>query len=201
MGSDTPSSILIGYARVSTSDQTVNPQLDELVRAGVDPDRIYTDIASGAKAERPGLVACFRALQPGNVLVVVKLDRLARSVAHLVELGQALERRRVALRVLNLGIDTGTPVGRLMFTIVAGIAEFELDLIRERTRAGLAAARARGRPGGRKPALTGVRLDTARTLWANPSISVEDIAAQYKVSRRTLFRVLGPRHIPSEGQE
>lgn len=196
MSSDTPAPILIGYARVSTSDQTVNSQVDELVRSGVDPERIYTDVASGAKAERPGLAACLRALQPGNVLVVAKLDRLARSVAHLVELGQELERRRVALRVLNLGIDTGTPVGRLMFTIVAGIAEFELDLIRERTRAGLAAARARGRPGGRKPALTGVRLDTARTLWADPAISVEDIAAQYKVSRRTLFRVLGPRYVP-----
>ena len=196
MSSDTLGPILIGYARVSTSDQTVNPQVDELVRSGVDPERIYTDVASGAKAERPGLAACLRSLQPGNVLVVAKLDRLARSVAHLVELGQELERRRVALRILNLGIDTGTPVGRLMFTIVAGIAEFELDLIRERTRAGLAAARARGRPGGRKPALTGVRLDTARTLWADPAIAVEDIAAQYKVSRRTLFRVLGPRYVP-----
>ena len=156
----------------------MDPQLDELVRAGVDLERICTDVASGAKAERPGLAGCLRALQPGNVMVVVKLDRLARPVVHLVELGQELERRRVALRVLNLGIDTGTPVGQLMFTIVASIAEFELDLIRERTRASLAAACARGRPGGHKPVLTGVRLDTARTLWVDPSISVEDIAAQ-----------------------
>jgi len=192
--------MLIGYARVSTLDQNLEPQLDALVAASVDLDRVYTDKATGANADRPGLVSAMKALREGDTLVVVKLDRLARSMKHLIELGEVIQGKGAALRVLDAGIDTGTPVGRLTFHIVGALAEFELALIRERTQAGLRAARERGRRGGRKKKLDGARLALARTLWADLNLPVAHIAEQMKVSRRTLFRELGPRPV-SEAAE
>ncbi|RJF84562.1 recombinase family protein [Azospirillum cavernae] len=192
--------MLLGYARVSTQDQHLEPQLDALKADGVDGERIYTDKATGANSDRPGLIAVLKALRDGDTLVVVKLDRLARSMKHLIELGEAIQGKGAALRVLDAGIDTGTPVGRLTFHIIGTLAEFELALIRERTQAGLRAARERGRRGGRKKKLEGKTLDLARTLWNSPEFAAEDIAKQMKVSRRTLFRELGVRTVSEKEQ-
>lgn len=189
--------MLLGYARVSTQNQHLEPQLDALKADGVGVDGIYTDKATGANSDRPGLIAVLKALREGDTLVVVKLDRLARSLKHLIALGEVIQAKGAALRVLDAGIDTGTPVGRFTFNIIGAVAAFELDLIRERTQAGLRAARERGRRGGRKKKLDGKTLDLARALWSNPEFSVADIAAQMKVSRRTLFRELGARPTPS----
>jgi DNA invertase Pin-like site-specific DNA recombinase len=135
-----------------------------------------------------------KALREGDTLVVVKLDRSARSMKHLIELGELIQSKGAALRVLDAGIDTSTPVGWLTFHIIGALAEFELALIRERTQVGLRAARERGRHGGRKK-LEGTILIMARTLWSNPEFTVEEIAKQVKVSKRTLFRELGARPI------
>ena len=145
--------MLIGYARVSKADgsQAVDLQLDALLAAGVDRSQIYMDRASGARDDRPGLENCLRALRDGDVLLVWRLDRLGRSFAHLVKTVTALEQRGVGLRVLSgegSVVDTTTPAGRLTFRLFAALAEFEREQIAERTRAGLAAARARGRTGG-----------------------------------------------------
>lgn len=146
--------VLIGYVRVSKADgtQTVAPQRDALLAAGVDPDRIYEDLASGRHDARPGLTDCLKALQPGNTLVIWKLDRLGRNLRHLVTTADNLRSRGIGLKVLagaGAQIDTTTANGRLAFGIFAAFAEFERELISERTQAGLAAARARGRLGGR----------------------------------------------------
>ena len=146
--------MLIGYIRVSKSDgsQTLAPQRDALLAAGIDPSRIYEDLASGRHDARPGLTACLKALQPGNTLVIWKLDRLGRDLRHLVLTAEALRERGVGLKVLTgagAQIDTTSANGRLAFGIFAAFAEFERELIAERTQAGLAAARARGRLGGR----------------------------------------------------
>ena len=146
--------MLIGYVRVSKSDgsQTLSPQRDALLAAGVAPERMYEDLASGRSDTRPGLAACLKALQPGNTLVLWKLDRLGRDLRHLVNTVEDLRVRGVGLKVLagaGAQIDTTTANGRLAFGIFAAFAEFERELIAERTQAGLAAARARGRLGGR----------------------------------------------------
>ena len=151
--------MLIGYARISKADgsQSLDLQRDALSAAGVAEAQLYEDRASGARDDRPGLEACLRALRAGDVLVVWKLDRLGRTLAHLVTTVRDLSERGIGLRVLTgqgAEIDTTTPAGRMIFGIFATLAEFERDLIRERTLAGLAAARARGRKGGRKFALT-----------------------------------------------
>ncbi len=143
---------LFGYARVSTADQNPDLQLDALRAAGC--SRIFIDYASGAKTARPELARALDHLRAGDTLIVWKLDRLGRSLPHLVETVKALSDRDVGLRSLQDPIDTTTPGGRLVFHVFAAMAEFERDLIRERTNAGLAAARARGRVGGRPPALT-----------------------------------------------
>ncbi|MGC9445657.1 recombinase family protein [Cereibacter johrii] len=159
--------MLIGYCRVSKADgsQSVDLQRDALRAAGVDADRIYEDQASGAQERRPGLDACLRALRSGDVLVIWKLDRLGRTLAHLVNTVRDLSDRGIGLKVLTgqgAEIDTTTAAGRMIFGIFATLAEFERDLIRERTVAGLAAARARGRKGGRKFALTKAQVRLAR---------------------------------------
>ena len=153
--------MLIGYARVSTPDQNPNHQTDALARAGVDPANIYLDHASGAKASRPELdKALASANRAGNQLVITRLDRLGRSVLHLVPLGAALRERGVGLRVLEQGIDTTTAEGRAMFGMLSVLAEFQRELIAANTRDGLASARARGRTGGRRPKLTPIRPTT-----------------------------------------
>lgn len=148
--------MLIGYIRVSKSDgsQVLDLQRDALVAAGVAAERIYQDLSSGRKDDRPGLAACLKALQPGNTLVIWKLDRLGRDLKHLVNTIDELSQRDIGLKVLagaGAQIDTTTANGRLVFGIFAALAEFEAELIRERTMAGLAAARARGRLGGASP--------------------------------------------------
>jgi DNA invertase Pin-like site-specific DNA recombinase len=185
--------MLVGYARVSTADQNLDLQRDALRLAGV--DRVFTDQASGRKDDRPGLAAALAALQAGDVLVVWKLDRLGRSLKHLVETVSVLERRRVGLRVLSGGIDTTSAAGRLVFGIFAALAEFEAELIRERTLAGLAAAKKRGRKGGRPRALTTKQLDHARMLVALGRTSVKEVAATLGVSRSTLYRALSDAEI------
>lgn len=192
--------MLIGYARVSKSDgsQTVDAQLDTLIAAGVEPDRIYEDRASGSRDDRPGLESCLRALRDGDVLVVWKLDRLGRSLPHLVRTVDDLKGRGVGFRVLSgqgAEIDTTTAAGRLIFGIFASLAEFERELIRERTRAGLDAARARGRKGGRKFALTKAQVRLAAAAMRDRDTSVEELCADLGVSSSTLYRyVTATRH-------
>jgi DNA invertase Pin-like site-specific DNA recombinase len=172
--------MLIGYARVSKSDgsQVLDLQRDALVEAGVEASRIYEDLASGRKDDRPGLTTCLKALQPGNTLVVWKLDRLGRDLKHLVDLVDTLNQRQVGLKVLagaGAQIDTTTANGRLVFGIFAALAEFEAALIRERTKAGLTAARARGRVGGRPRKMTATTLKMAMTAMADPGSSPEEV--------------------------
>ena len=189
--------MLVGYMRVSKADgsQSLDLQRDALLRAGVTPDAIYDDLASGKLAERPGLANCMKALRKGDVLVVWKLDRLGRSLAHLVDTVTTLNDRGVGLKVLTgqgAQIDTTTASGRLVFGIFASLAEFERELIRERTMAGLSAARARGRKGGRKFALTKAQVRLAQAAMANRDTSVSDLAAELGIKPTTLYRYVGP---------
>jgi DNA invertase Pin-like site-specific DNA recombinase len=175
----------IGYARVSTTDQDLALQLDALAKVGC--ARIFEDTASGAKAERPGLAAALSFAREGDILTVWKLDRLGRSLPHLIETVNALEARGVSFRSLTEAIDTTTPGGRLVFHIFGALGQFERDLIRERTRAGLEAAAARGRQGGRK--LTDEKLPRAHTLRAQ-GLTVREVAARIKVGKTALYAAL-----------
>jgi DNA invertase Pin-like site-specific DNA recombinase len=176
-----------GYARVSTQDQHLDAQRDALAAAGC--HRIWSEHASGADRDRGELAALLDHLRPGDVLVITKLDRLARSVAHLVDLAAYLDSEGIGLVVLDQGIDTTTPAGRLMFHVIAAIGEFERDLIKDRTTAGLAAARARGRVGGRPVTCTPETVEAARTLLAG-GMSVSAAARQLGIHRATLHRHL-----------
>ena len=178
---------LIGYARVSTADQDTALQADALKKAGC--TRIFEDTASGAKSDRPGLAAALAYLRDGDVLVVWRLDRLGRSVAHLIETIATLEAQGVGFRSLTENIDTTTPGGRLIFHVFGALGQFERDLIRERTRAGLTAAAARGRKGGRKPVMTPEKLQRAREYLAN-GLNVREAAARIKVSKTSLYAAL-----------
>ena len=169
-------SMIYGYARVSTGDQTTDLQKDALVKVGC--DRIFTDVASGAKAHRPELV------------VVWKLDRLGRSMQNLVDLMTMFDERGVQFRSLTESIDTSTPGGTLVFNIFGSLAQFERDLIRERTSAGLAAARARGRKGGRPAKLDEKQVREVRRLYESKSVTVDQIAAMMHVGRSTIYRCL-----------
>jgi len=182
--------VLIGYARVSTEDQRLDLQLSALTVAGVDPSRVYTDKASGLRANRPGLADALRALREGDVLVTWRLDRLARSTAELLAIGDRLLREGVALRSLTESLDTSNAAGKLVFTVIAAMAEFERNLIVERTRAGLAAARDRGRRGGRPPKLSDRQLAMAETALGDPAYTGAEVAAQFGVHRSTLLRQL-----------
>ena len=182
--------MLIGYARVSKADgsQVLDAQRDALTAAGVAPDRIYQDQASGRRDDRPGLEACLKALQPGNTLVVWKLDRLGRDLKHLVAVVDELRSRGVGFRVLaGAEIDTTTANGRLVFGIFASLAEFERELIAERTRAGLAAARARGRAGGRPRKMDRAMLRIAMSSMADRETDVQELARRLGVSRSLLY--------------
>jgi DNA invertase Pin-like site-specific DNA recombinase len=178
---------LIGYARVSTTDQDASLQIDALKDAGC--DRIFTDKASGAKASRPELDKMLDHLRAGDVVVVWKLDRLGRSVQNLVELVNRLGKLEVGFKSLTEQIDTTTSQGKLVFHIFASMAEFERDLIRERTNAGLKAARARGRVGGRPKALTPEKAKQAQTLYDNQT-PVAEIARTLHVGVATIYRNL-----------
>jgi DNA invertase Pin-like site-specific DNA recombinase len=179
--------VLIGYARVSTADQTLALQEDALRQAGC--DKIFRDVISGAAAERPGLAEALAYARPGDVLVVWKLDRLGRSLAHLIDLVQQLDTRGIGLHSLHEQLDTTSAGGRLIFHLFGALAEFERALIRERTVAGLAAARARGRVGGRPRRLTCEQVAMARRLIADGAAVVQ-VAAAFHVHRTTLYRAL-----------
>jgi len=178
----------IGYARVSTTDQDLALQLDALAKVGCAP--IFEDKTSGAKADRPGLNAALSFVRDGDILTVWKLDRLGRSLPHLIETVNALETRGVSFRSLTEAIDTTTPGGRLVFHIFGALGQFERDLIRERTRAGLKAAEARGRKGGRKPSVTPEKLARARALVAS-GLTVREAAGRLKVGKTALYKALG----------
>lgn len=189
--------MLVGYARISKADgsQSLDLQYDALRAAGVEQNQIYEDRASGSREDRPGLSACLKSLRDGDVLVVWKLDRLGRSLAHLVNTVKELSDRNIGLRVLTgkgAQIDTTTAAGRMVFGIFATLAEFERDLIRERTMAGLAAARARGRKGGRKFALTKAQVRLAQAAMAQRDTSVTDLCKEIGIERVTLYRYVAP---------
>jgi DNA invertase Pin-like site-specific DNA recombinase len=167
--------MLIGYARVSTSDQHLDLQLDALKKAGCEEDNIYTDTVSGAKIERQGLNDALSHLRKGDKLVVWKLDRLGRSLQHLIETINLLHSKGIGFQSLQENIDTSTSGGKLTFHLFGALAEFERDLIRERTQAGLAAARARGRKGGRKRVMSANQIKMAKALRKDPKNTIEEI--------------------------
>ena len=179
--------MLIGYGRVSTADQNPAHQIDALRRAGVDPDRIYLDTASGAKASRPKWDLARALLRRGDTLVITRLDRLGRSMLHLVTLGAELREKGIGLKVLEQGIDSNTAEGRAMFGMLSVLAEFQRELIVANTRDGLAAARSRGRTGGRRPKLTPAQVRQAQRLYDEGEHTVEQIAAMFGVKRATLY--------------
>lgn len=186
--------MLFGYMRVSTTDQSTDLQRDALIAAGVEIRNLYLDKASGKTDDRPGLKACLRALREGDTLIVWKLDRLGRSLRHLVATVQELIERGIGFRVLTgqgANIDTATASGKLVFGIFAALAEFERELITERTRAGLAAAKARGRKGGRKPKLSPTTIAGVRArLATDPLLDKALLAQELGVHRATLWRAL-----------
>ncbi len=183
---------LIGYARVSTNGQELRLQLDALKSAGVAKANLYTDKISGSKAARPGLDGCLQQLKAGDTLLVWRLDRLGRSLRHLIDLVEELRQRGVGFKSICDGaIDTTTASGELIFNVFASLAQFERRLIQERTKAGLTAARARGRMGGRPPVpANDPRIVTAKALHADKKMPVMDICRTLKVSRPTLYRWL-----------
>jgi len=182
--------MLLGYARVSTDDQRLDLQIAALTAAGVEPDRIYTDTASGARANRPGLLQALKDLRAGDVLVIWRLDRLGRSLRDLIDLADRINQAGAGPRSLTEAIDTTTPTGEMVFHFMGAIAQFERALIRERTMAGLKVAREKGRRGGRPAKLPPRKLAIARTLLAAPDMTSTQVAEQLGVSRATLYRAL-----------
>lgn len=190
--------MLIGYMRVSKADgsQSTDLQLDALIAAGVDPPYIYEDSVSGKHEDRPGLMSCLKALREGDALVVWKLDRLGRNLRHLVNTVHDLIGRGVGLKVLTghgAAIDTTTAAGKLVFGIFAALAEFERELISERTHAGLASARARGRSGGRPYKMTAAKLRLAMAAMGQPETKVGVLCDELGVTRQTLYRHVSPK--------
>ena len=186
----------IGYARVSTLEQEMALQLDALRTAGC--DRISEDRVSGAKTDRAGLTEALAYVREGEVLITWKLDRLARSLPHLIETMSQLEKNGAGLQSLTEAIDTTTPGGRLIFHVFGALGQFERDLIRERTRAGLAAAASRGRRGGRKPVVTADKLLRAKALVAK-GLTVREVASRLKIGKTALYEALNPKP-PSHGE-
>ena len=186
----------IGYARVSTKDQQLDLQIDALKKAGC--QKIYQEVQSGAKSDRPVLQELLAHLREGDVLVIWKLDRLGRSLRHLVDIVAQLNARKIGLQSLNDPVDTTTSHGRLTFNLFASLAEFERDIIRERTQAGLSAARARGRCGGRPSGLSSHAESiacAAETLYLERKLSVREIAQKLHISKSTLYAYLRYRNI------
>ncbi|AOY73952.1 recombinase family protein (plasmid) [Arthrobacter sp. TES] len=189
--------MLVAYMRVSKADgsQTTNLQRDALLAAGIGADSLYEDMASGKKDDRPQLAACLKALRHGDTLVVWKLDRLGRDLRHLVNIVHDLTERGIGLKVLTgqgAAIDTTTASGKLVFGIFAALAEFERELISERTLAGLAAARARGRNGGRPYKMTPAKLRLALASMGKPGTKVGELCAELGITRQTLYRHVSP---------
>lgn len=189
--------VLIGYMRVSKADgsQVLDLQRDALLAAGVTAEHLYEDLASGRRDDRPGLAACAKALRKGDALVVWKLDRLGRDLRHLVNLVHDLTARGVGLKVLageGAAVDTTTAAGKLVFGIFAALAEFERALIVERTKAGIAAARARGRNGGAPFKMTAAKLRLAQAAMGKPETKIAPLCRELGISRQTLYRHVGP---------
>jgi DNA invertase Pin-like site-specific DNA recombinase len=185
-----PTQRLVGYARVSTDDQDLSLQIDALTKQGVPTTAIFMDKLSGATTDRPGLAKCLATLRSGDILVVWRLDRLGRSMRHLITLVEDLRSRGIGFRSLNEGaIDTTCASGELIFNIFSALAQFERRLIQERTKAGLAAARAHGRNGGR-PKVTAdeAKVVLAKKLHADKSLDIDDICQTLRMSRSTLYR-------------
>lgn len=179
--------MIVGYARVSTPDQSLDPQLDELRRAGC--EKLFSDVACGARAARPGLDEALRFLRSGDTLIAWSLDRVGRTTRHLLKLVEQLEERHIELRLLKQGLLTGSAANRMVLTVLAALGEFERELIRERTRSGLDAARARGRKGGRPSKLSEKDLATIATL-RDSNHSVREICRLHQVAPSTLYRTL-----------
>lgn len=193
--------MLVGYMRVSKADgsQTTDPQRDALLDAGVHADQLYEDRASGKKDDRPGLTACLKALRDRDTLIVWKLDRLGRNLHHLVNTVHDLAARGVGLKILTgqgAAIDTTTAAGKLVFGIFAALAEFERELISERTMAGLASARARGRTGGRPFTMTPAKVRLAMAAMGKPETNVGELCKEIGISRQTLYRHVSPTGEP-----
>jgi DNA invertase Pin-like site-specific DNA recombinase len=182
--------MLVGYARVSPIDQNLDLQQDALQKAGC--ERLFSDVASGAQVTREGLVEALQFLRAGDTLVVWKLDRLGRSLRHLLEVVNALHTRQIGFRSLGEAVDTTTSSGKLFFHIFGALAEFERDLIRERTQAGLAAARARGRHGGRPKVMNAKQVAMATALRQDPQTTIGDICQTLGISRATFYRHVSP---------
>lgn len=199
--------MLIGYMRVSKADgsQSTDLQRDALIAAGIAPAHLYTDQASGKREDRPGLESCLKALRPGDTLVVWKLDRLGRNLRHLINTVHELTERSVGLKVLTgqgAAIDTTTAAGKLVFGIFAALAEFERELISERTVAGLASARARGRNGGRPYTMTSAKLRLAMAAMGQPETKVSDLCKELGITRQTLYRHVSPKgELRDDGQK
>jgi DNA invertase Pin-like site-specific DNA recombinase len=183
--------MLIGYARVSTHEQTLALQQDALQKAGC--NKIFTDTASGAKTERKGLDEAIAYVRKGDTLVVWRLDRLGRSLKHLIETISQLDSQNIGFKSLTENIDTTSSGGKLIFHIFGALAEFEREIIRERTQAGLHAGRARGRTGGRPKALTDRKLSIAQSLYKDPKTSIPEICRTLKISKPTFYRYIKTR--------
>ncbi|MCF6186468.1 MAG: recombinase family protein [Desulfobulbaceae bacterium] len=180
--------MLVGYARVSTLEQSLNLQVEALKKTGC--DKIYEEVVSGIKAERKILNESLSYLRPGDTLVVWRLDRLGRSMKQLIELINMLKEKEVGFKSIVEAVDTTTPTGQFFFHITGAFAEFERNLIRERTMAGLASARARGRKGGRPKALDQETFQMALVLYNEKNITVADICKRFTLSKRTFYRYL-----------
>lgn len=180
--------MLIGYARVSTHDQNLDLQKDALIQAGC--KRIFTDVVSGSTSSHSGLDEALDYVREGDTLVVWKLDRLGRSLKHLIETINILNEEGIAFRSLQENMDTSTSGGKLIFHVFGALAEFEREMIQERTQAGLSAARARGRLGGRPKVMDTTQVSMAKSLMKDPNYSTEDICNTLGVSRATLYRYL-----------
>jgi DNA invertase Pin-like site-specific DNA recombinase len=187
---------LLGYLRISTKDQKFDLQRDALLAAGVTDRYLYQDVASGAKQGRPGLAACLKALHPGDTLVVWKLDRVARSLLHLLEILQDLQERQIGFRILEgaeASLDTSTPLGKAYLSLLGLFAEFERNIIQERVVAGLVAARARGHKGGRRPKLSAAQQRQAQALHQG-GMPITEIAQTLHCSRHTVYKALAHVH-------
>ncbi|KKN77934.1 hypothetical protein LCGC14_0354990 [marine sediment metagenome] len=182
--------MFLGYARVSTDDQVMDLQRDALVKAGVDPGQVYEEQVSGVKTKRPQLDACLKSLRKGDTLIVWRLDRLGRSVPELIAILEDLDVRGVGFRSLTESIDTTTAAGKMIFHMLAAFAEFERNLISERTKAGLKAARARGHRGGRRSKVRPRMLTAIKTMLEDPTCTMAEVADNFKVSRASIYRAL-----------
>jgi DNA invertase Pin-like site-specific DNA recombinase len=181
--------MLIGYARVSTNEQNLNLQRDALLKAGVSAKNIFTDTITGTKEERPGLSQALSHLREGDTLVVWRLDRLGRSLKHLIETVTVLKQQGIAFQSITENIDTSAATGQLVFHIFGALAEFERNLINERTMAGLEAARARGRSGGRPRLKSGAgKVAMAKKLYRDRTLSIPEICKTLNISKATLYR-------------